>query len=164
MLMYISEEFKVVQFLRREKKNSPQGNRNVLKKPFLSGVRMIFQSVKWSLHDRKWPTNTVALLQKHTQTHWDQHTHSLTMSEWHGSRAATSWINNTSPAPPNLEETEKKEVSRDLKFYMDSFHTYNLLFVPLYLVSISLPFVVVHFQMNPSLLSVKLISHPEHSD
>lgn len=70
---------------------------------------MIIQSVNWSMHYYNWQTNTVAPFQAHTNTHAQTHTHTKSFlqtskSNWHFLN-----VNNTSPAPPNLEETDRKE-------------------------------------------------------
>lgn len=153
MLMYISEEFKVVQFLWREKKKTAHKEIETFSKSHFSAALGWYSNL-WNdpctiANGRQTQSHFCRSTRRHTETN----THSLTMSEWHGSRAVTSLINNTSPAPPNLEETERKRCQEIWSFTWTAFIHIIFFFLPLYLVSISLPFVIVHFQINPSLPS-----------
>lgn len=85
---------------------------STIKKPIFSSVFMIIRFVSWSMQYYNWQTNTQLHLHRHAHKHTRirprTRTHTHALSQTQNSNRLFLNVNNMSPAPPNLEERDRK--------------------------------------------------------
>lgn len=122
-------------FWQNTKKNPKAQSKAYLQHPFFFSDNQICELIRTTL--QKTDKHTVAPSQAVTNT------------QTHNSNQHFLNVNNMSPAPPSLEERDRKRKGESVRDPNDGRAVLIIFFCITLFVFISLPFVSIHFQMNP---------------